>query len=213
VARVDNHDDGRAGFFGLAGFLAVSSFDRRTSPSLRGRWILSNLLCAEPPPAPPNVPQLTPPGTAAEPSNVRARLEQHRQNPACSGCHALFDPYGMALESYDAVGQFRTAYADGSAVDTTVSLPASERYPEGVTFTGLHGLSEVVAADPRFGSCLAEKLLTYGLGRPVTANDEPLLTEVVDRWRAPGATPTLRRLIHGLVSSEAFRFRRAEGAQ
>ncbi len=209
LARVEHLDDQRAGFFGLAGFLAVSSFDRRTSPSLRGKWILGNLLCAEPPPPPPSVPTLTPSGSEAEPANVRQTLENHRRNPGCAACHALFDPYGLALEQYDAVGQYRTAYADGSVVDATATLPPSERSPDGVTFSGLGGLSDVVTADPRFGACLAQKLSTYGLGRPVTSND-PSLARVVERWRAPGSVPTIRRLIQEVVLSDAFRFGRAE---
>lgn len=210
--RVEHSADGRAGFFGLAGFLALSSFDRRTSPSLRGRWISSNLLCAEPPPPPQNVPTLGVTGSATEAANVRQVLEQHRQNPGCSGCHELFDPYGIALEEYDAIGQHRTAYEDGSPVDVTARLPASEHYPEGLSFEGSSGLAEVVAADPRFGACLAQKLLTYGLGRTVTPGDAPVLTALVERWRAPGAVPSVRRLIRELVLSEAFRFRRAEGS-
>ena len=166
--RVEYHDDRRAGFFGLAGFLAVSSFDRRTSPSRRGRWIASNLLCTDPPPPPPNVPKLEPEEQDAGDSsklNVRQTLEQHRKSPGCAACHALFDAYGLALEEYDAIGLYRTTYEDGSPVDVSVTFPASDTHPAGETFEGLDGLSQAVSTDPHFGECLARKLFTYGLGR------------------------------------------------
>jgi hypothetical protein len=212
LARVEHAGDQRAGFFGLAGFLAVSSFDRRTSPSLRGRWISSNILCTDPPPPPPDVPRLDVAAGESEPLNVRQTLEAHRQNPACAGCHALFDPYGLALEEYDAVGQYRNAYADGSPVDATATLPPSDAYPDGIGFVGLAGLSDLVTADPRLGTCLAQKLLTYGLGRALDADDASSLTLAVERWRAPGQLPSIRRLLHELVLSRAFRFHRSEVA-
>lgn len=209
--RLEFKDDRRAGFFGLAGFLALSSFDRRTSPSLRGRWILSNLLCVEPPMPPPNVPKLEDESQDPSPLNVRQILEQHRKNPECTGCHAVFDPYGLALEEYNAIGQYRTAYADGTPVDASTVLPPSEAHPEGLAFSGLDGLSSVVASDPRFGECLAQKLLTYALGRIVSASDEPYLQQAQHEWRAAGQPPSIRRLVRTLVLTEPFRFRRGEG--
>ncbi len=211
LARVEQHPDGRAGFFGLAGFLALSSFDRRTSPSLRGRWISSTLLCAEPAPPPNGVPQLeVSAGDGPSTLNVRQTLELHRQNPGCAVCHAAFDPYGLALEEYDAIGRYRTTYADGTAVDASATLPPSEAHPDGLTFTGLAGLSDVVAADPRFGACLSQKLLMYGLGRRLESGDHPSLAHAFERWRAPGEVPSLRRLIRELVLSDAFRSRLPE---
>jgi len=209
--RVSDTSDQRAGFFGLAGFLALTSMDRRTSPSKRGKWIAGNLLCAEPPP--PNVvPELKTddqdPGTGLLGLDVRQRLEEHRKNPACASCHALFDPYGLALEAFDPIGRYRETYDDGSPIDVSVTLPASESHPEGVTVTGLAELSQQVAQDPRFGSCVVQKLLTYALGTPVGDGDEPLLQPIRDAWLAPGETPSLRRLVHALVSSDAFRYRR-----
>jgi hypothetical protein len=210
--RIEYHDDQRAGFFGLAGFLALSSFDRRTSPSRRGRWIASTLLCMEPPPPPANVPKL--PGDAQGPEgdastlDVRQVLEEHRQNPACANCHALFDPYGLALEQFDAIGLYRATYDGGAPINDTVTLPRSASHPEGVTVQGLSGLSRAVAADPNFASCVAKKLLTYGLGRTITAADDAHLQRVQQNWLTEGQTPSLRRLIHTLTESEAFRFRR-----
>lgn len=208
--RVEYRDDQRVGFFGLAGFLALSSFDRRTSPSLRGRWISSNLLCNEIPDPPPNIPQLEP-TDAASPLDVRSALEQHRQDPGCAACHSRFDAYGLALEAYDAIGQYRPVYADGAPVDTSAQLPPSDAHPQGLAIQGLSGLAEAVSSDPNFGSCLAKKLLTYGLGRPVGESDEPYLLQAQHEWLAVGATHSVRRLIHALVLTEPFRFRRGEG--
>jgi hypothetical protein len=208
LERFEFHDDQRAGFLGLAGFMAISSFDRRTSPSKRGDWIARNLLCAELPHAPPNVPPLD--GEAADTSslNVRERLERHRADPGCATCHALFDPYGLALEQYGPIGLYRSTYEDGTAVDAKTTLPPSEAHPDGLNIEGLDGLAHAVAEDPRFGRCLATKLLTYGLGRVVTPDDEPHVQAALRSWLAPGQTPSIRRLIHALVATSAFRFRR-----
>jgi hypothetical protein len=209
TVRIEFKDDRRAGFFGLAGFLALSSFDRRTSPSLRGRWIASNMLCTQPPDPPPNVPKLESDGVDPSKLNVREALELHSSNPGCAGCHAVFDPYGLALEEYDAIGQFRTVYPDGSPVNATTRLE-TPTHPDGFEFTGLEGLANVVATDPAFGNCLAEKLFTYGLGRLVSAADRPFLAQAQREWLAPGEIPSIRRLIRSLVLTDAFRFRRGE---
>jgi hypothetical protein len=203
LVPIEYHADKRAGFVGLAGFLTVTSLDRRTSPSRRGRWIASNLLCRDPPPPPPVVPMFDDERQDADGGatalNVRESLERHRQDPGCAGCHKFFDPYGLALEQYDAVGLFRTAYEDGTPIDF-----------DGLTIEGLDGLARAVSADPGFGDCLASKLLTYGLGRTVTASDRPHLERASKEWLSPGETPNIRRLIHALVSSRAFLARRGE---
>ena len=210
--RVAGFADKRAGFLGLAGFLSVTSLDRRTSPSRRGRWIVSNLLCRDPPPPPPVVPVLDgdQPGAdgGAAAVNIRETLEKHRQNPGCAGCHSLFDPYGLALEQYDAIGLYRASYDDGTPVDASATLPPSAGHPEGAVIQGLDELSQAVAADPGLGACLARKLLTYGLGRTMTAGDERHLQQAHGEWLAPGQTPSIGRLIHALVSTQAFLSRR-----
>lgn len=212
--RLENRTDRRAGFLGLAGFLAVTSLDRRTSPSRRGRWIASTLLCTEPPAPPPNVPELEredgTDGAAATPANIRASLERHRRDPGCATCHALFDAYGLALEGFDAVGLPRTTYEDGVAINAAVTFPPSASYPDGLSFQGLDGLAHAVATNPNFGACLARKLFTYGLGRTLTSNDEPHLARARAAWLAPGQTPSIRRLIRALVATDGFRSRRAE---
>ncbi len=210
--RVEYHDDKRAGFFGLTGFLALSSLDRRTSPSRRGHWIAGNLLCREPSPPPPNVAMLDAEGEGgASPTlDVRQALEKHRSDSGCAVCHKLFDPYGLALEEYDAIGVYRSSYDDGTPVDASATLPPSDDHPDGLVVSGLDELSHAVATDPSFGECLAKKLFTYGLGRLVTTNDEPHLQRAQQEWLAPGQTPSVRRMIQALVATEAFRFRRGE---
>lgn len=208
-ARVEFTEDARVGFLGLAGFLAITSYDRRTSPSLRGSWIAGNLLCMAPPDPPPNVPKLEDDGSDSSALSVRELLEKHRESDECAGCHSLFDPYGLALEEYDAIGKYRSAYADGTPVDATAVLESDE-HPEGLSFTGLEGLAEVVGSDPQFGKCLVQKLLTYGLGRPVTPTDAPYVEQAFRDWSATQEVPSIHRLIRTLVLSDVFRLRRGE---
>jgi len=197
--RVEFTTDQRFGFFGLGGFLAISSVDNRTSPTLRGRWVLTNLLCTEPPAPPPGVPELTA-GTFDPTKNVVKALEEHRKNPACSGCHGIFDPYGLSLEQFDGIGKYRTVYGDGATIDPTTELG-------GVKFTGIRGLADTVSKNPKFTKCITETMFTYGLGRLVADTDHPYLEAVQAEWLK--GTPTLRRLIRSLVLAETFRFRHA----
>ncbi len=197
--RVEITTDQRFGFFGLGGFLALSSVENRTSPTLRGRWVLTNLLCTEPPPPPPGVPELTA-GTFDPTKNVAKALEEHRKNPACSGCHRLFDPYGLSLEQFDGVGKYRTVYADGATIDPTTELG-------GTKFTGIRGLADTVTKDPKFTACVTDTMFTYSLGRLIADTDRPYLEAVRTEWLA--GTPSLRRLIRSLVLAETFRFRHA----
>jgi hypothetical protein len=141
-------------------------------------------------------------------ANIRKRLEDHRKNPECVGCHGLFDAYGLALEHYDALGKFRSKYDDGTPIDASVTLPPPPSQSEGQVVDGLEELSAAVSADPAFGRCLARKLLTYGLGRAITASDDPHLQHAVEQWLTPGQTPSIGRLIHALVSTPAFLARR-----
>jgi hypothetical protein len=211
--RVENVADGRRGFAGLVGFLAMSSPDRRSAPTLRGKWLLTNLMCTTPPDPPPGVPVLEQKGDTAT-LNVREVLAEHRANPACAACHALFDPFGLALEQYDGIGRFRQAYGDGSPIDPSAELPSSKAYPGGLVFAGLEGreglpgVADAVTRNPRFATCVSEKLLTYGLGRLLTASDGPYLERLAQAWLAEGQTPNLTRLVHAIVASEPFRSRR-----
>jgi hypothetical protein len=127
--------------------------------------------------------------------NVRARLEQHRRDPACSGCHNLMDPLGLALESFDGIGKSRTKYDNGDVVDTHGVLP------DGSQVDGPVALANVVANDPRFMRCVTQKVLTYALGREVE-DEAGLIDATLASFRDQG---TLRGLIESAVSSAAFR--------
>jgi hypothetical protein len=207
--RMEITSDTRMGFFGLSGFLALSSMTSRTSPTLRGRWILINMLCVHPEPPPDGIPEL--PETDLSNLSIREKLEQHRTNPSCAGCHDYIDPYGLALEEYDGIGRYRTTYPNGSVINAGTALPPMSAYPNGTTFTGLSGLADTVSQDPNFTSCVAEKLFTYGLGRLVAETDRPYLAAVGTEWLKQ--TPTLRGLIRQLVLADTFRLRRGELAR
>jgi Protein of unknown function (DUF1592)/Protein of unknown function (DUF1588)/Protein of unknown function (DUF1595)/Protein of unknown function (DUF1587)/Protein of unknown function (DUF1585) len=213
LVRVENVEDGRRGFAGLIGFLAMSSPDRRSAPTLRGKWLLLNLMCTTPPEPPPGVPLLEQKGDTSQ-LNVRQVLEEHRANPACAACHSLFDPFGLALEQYDGIGKFRTTYPNGSPIDPATELAQSNAYPDGLKFSGLEGggglpgVADAVTQNPRFATCVSEKMLSYGLGRLLTENDRPYLELVAKDWLEEGQTPNLTRLVHALVTTETFRSRR-----
>jgi hypothetical protein len=196
TTRVTHTADERKGFLGLAGFLAVSSMDRRTSPSLRGKWVLGNLLCTEPPPPPKDVPKLDLAGQDLDNGNIIQILEQHRVRADCAGCHALFDPFGQALEKYDAIGQYRTTYKDGSQIDTSTDLA-------GVPFDGITGAAEIVTQQPGFSSCIAHKLFTYSLGRPPAGDDNAWIEGIEQQWKTGDLS--IRRLIKSLALSTPFR--------
>ena len=214
--RVEGVADGRKGFAGLIGFLAMSSPDRRSAPTLRGKWMLLNMMCTTPPDPPPGVPLLEKKGDTSM-LNVRQVLEEHRANPACAACHALFDPFGLALEQYDGIGKFRTAYTNGSAIDPATELAPSATYPQGLKFAGIEGanglpgVAEAVTSNPQFATCISQKMLTFSLGRLLTDTDTPYLDLVNKEWLKDGANPTIPRLIDGLVKTETFRYRRGEG--
>ena len=189
----------------LIGFLTVSSVDRRSSPTIRGKWVLVNLLCSPPPPPPADVPKLEAGNSNPETTNVRAVLEAHRSAAACSACHSVMDPFGLALEQYDGVGMFRTAYPDGSAIDPSTELPKSSSFPEGLTFSGLKGAEDTVSNDPRFKTCISEKLYTYGLGRSLSSEDKANAATISKNWQT--GELSINKLLHGLATSEAFRNR------
>ncbi len=198
-------DDARRGFLGLASFLTLSSFSYRTAPTLRGKWVLENLLCTELPPPPGDVPQLddaTEDPAALASLNVRERLAAHRVDPSCAGCHKALDPIGLGLERFDGIGRYREQYDNGDTVD------ASGELPDGSTFEGLESLSTLLADDPRLLDCTVEKLLTYALGRTLGEDDAPHLERIREGWEADGLG--LWALIERIVLSEPFRMRRGE---
>jgi Protein of unknown function (DUF1592)/Protein of unknown function (DUF1588)/Protein of unknown function (DUF1585)/Protein of unknown function (DUF1595)/Protein of unknown function (DUF1587) len=208
MTRVTVTTDQRKGFFGLASFLTQTSFPSRTSPTLRGAWVLSELLCAPPPPPPNNVPKLDASATPAEmmqpagTENVKQRLERHRSDPICAGCHKILDPIGLGLERFDGIGRYREAYGNGDPIDPAGVLP------DGTAFAGADQLAALIGQDPRFPACVEQKLLAYALGRDLEAYDMPSLTNLQTKWTTRGLT--IRNLMKEVVLSAAFRARRGE---
>jgi hypothetical protein len=181
--------------------LTVTSYATRTSPVIRGKWVLDNLLGTPPPPQPPNVPALEE-NTVSASLPVRERLAAHRANVACAGCHKLMDPVGFSLENFDAVGRWRTT-EEGKPVD------ASGGMPDGSTFTGVAGLEAALQARPEvFVNTLAEKLLTYGLGRGIEYYDAPAVRQVLRGGR--DGRYRFSDLVVGVVTSTPFRMRTSQ---
>jgi hypothetical protein len=213
--RVEVTDDLRKGFLGLGSFLTTSSYPRRTSPTKRAARILTDLLCTHPPEPPPAVrdqidQQLMEADqnadeNAADVQDIRAWLTQHRTDPGCAACHALFDPYGMALENFDGIGTYRTNYPNGNPVDPSATLT------DGTALNGFDDVVNAISADPRLGACVAEKAFIYGLGRSMTETDHAYVDAVATTWPA-SEVPSLRGLILYLTSADTFRMRRAQTA-
>lgn len=198
--RVAQPDDQRKGFLGLAGFLAGTSLPNRSSPIIRGVRILQDVLCSPLPPPPADVPNLPEPST--NPMTLRQRVDQISTQPVCKDCHKLSDPIGLGLESFDALGQFRTSYPNGDPVDLA-GLSVG-----GVPFVGLPGLAELLTKDPRFLACAAKKLFTYSLRRYADPGDAGHVEALRRGWAQEGHT--LRSLFKRIVLSDAFRMRRGE---
>jgi len=194
----------RGGLLGQASVLTVTSNPTRTSPVKRGKWILENLFAAPPPPPPPGVPELAEAGAKLE-GTLRERMEQHRSNPACAACHQLMDPLGFGLENYDAVGGWRTA--DGKA-----AVDAGGELPDGRKFNGPGELRGVLLGrKDEFRRCLAEKLLTYALGRGLEWYDACAVERIAANCAAGG--DRFSALVQEIVVSPAFRKREAAGGR
>jgi hypothetical protein len=203
LVRVQDTSDERRGFLGLASFLTLTSFSKRTAPTLRGNWVLENLLCDPVPPPPAAVPELDSEDASGEAlDNVRERLEAHRANPSCAGCHDVLDPIGLGLENFDAIGKYRRTYSDGEVVDASGTLPTGEE------FDGLLELSELLANDGRLIDCVVQKLMTYALSREIVASDAAYRRQIRDGWTADGLG--LAALLRRIVLHESFRSRRGE---
>ncbi|MEM9479253.1 MAG: DUF1592 domain-containing protein [Verrucomicrobiota bacterium] len=194
-------EHGRGGLLRHGSILTVTSYANRTSPVLRGHWVLENLLGTPPPPAPPDVPALEDnPVDASLP--VRERLAAHRDNPGCAGCHSVMDPIGFAFEYYDAIGQFRSHEAD-QPVDATGAMA------DGTKFDGLEGLESGLVNRPElFARTLTEKLLTYALGRGVESSDAPAVRKIVRS--AAVDDNRFSSIIQAIVASEPFTMRMPE---
>ncbi len=190
----------RGGLLGQGSLLTLTSYSTRTSPVVRGKWVLENLLSAPPPPPPPNIPALkTEASDSGKPLSMREAMLLHRANPACAGCHARMDPIGFAMENFDAVGRWRDTDA-GSAIDT------SGVFPDGTKFDGMAGLKQVLVGHPeQFVSTIAEKLLMYGLGRNLQYYDAPAVRAIVRS--AAAKDYSFEALVAGVVTSPAFQMR------
>ena len=199
--RVKLEDPNRYGLLGQASILAVTSYPNRTAPTIRGKWVLEQLLGTPPPPPPPNVPSLKDDGTAQK-LTMRQRMEQHRANPTCAACHRMMDPLGFALENFDGLGGWRDSVAPGSG-----PIDSSGALPDGTKFNGPAGLREVLMRKrDLFVETFTERLLTYALGRGLEEYDNAALRTITrdaaadnQKWSA---------IILGIVKSTPFQMRR-----
>ena len=192
----------RAGLLGHGSILTVTSYATRTSPVLRGKWILETLLGTPPPPPPPNVPPLDETRSNTRIVSMREKMVAHRQNPQCAACHQIMDPAGLSMENFDAIGRWRDVEG-GVAIDATGSLPGGE------DFDGVAGLRAALLERPGvFAGVAVEKLLTYALGRGLDHADAPAVRAILRSAEAEGYR--LSSLILGIVDSTPFTWRRAQ---
>ena len=198
--RVTLQGRSRGGLLTQASVLTVTSNPTRTSPVKRGRWVLEQILGEPPPPPPPDVPELASDETAITAGSLRLRMEEHRKNPSCANCHAKMDPIGFALENYNPVGAFRSK-------DGTFDIDASGEFADGTKFAGPEDLKSIISGKKTsFARCLAEKMLTYALGRGLEYYDRPTTEQIVTKLAA--ADYKFSVLISELVKSDPFLKRR-----
>ena len=196
-------DSVRRGLLGQGSILTGTSRANRTSPVIRGKWILENILGTPPPPPPPNVPDLVEERDPRKVLPMREQMAAHRANPVCAACHAQMDQLGFALENFDAIGEWRDIYASGLPID------ASAEFPDGTTFDGpadLRGLLLSHADD--FLTTAVDRLLTYALGRGLEATDMPTVRQI--KRDAADDNHRFAALVQGVVESTAFRMRMAQ---
>lgn len=194
----------RVGLLGHGSILTVTSYATRTSPVLRGKWILENILGTPPPEPPQNVPPLPDVKTDGKTLTMRERMAEHRANPTCAACHQLMDPAGLSMENFDAIGRWRARGEAGAAIDASGSLPG------GAKFDGVAGLRQSLVARPElFAGTMTEKLLTFALGRGVNYHDGPAVRQIVRE--AAHNDYRFSALIIGIVNSVPFQMR-ATGA-
>lgn len=203
--RVTVTDANRRGLLGQGSVLFVTSYPQRTSPVLRGKWVLENILGTPPPPPPPNVPSLQTETDETGALSMRQAMSRHRANPVCAGCHSLMDPLGFGMENFDPIGRWRTRDASSSPID------ASGVLPDGTKFNGVTELRQALVRQPeQFVSTLTEKLLTYALGRGLEYYDAPVVRSIVrnagrDNYR-------FSAVLLGIVKSMPFQMRSPSGS-
>jgi hypothetical protein len=193
----------RGGLLGQGSILTVTSYGNRTSPVLRGKWVLENILGTPPPQPPPNVPPLQDNSPVGKALTMRERMSQHRASAACSGCHQLMDPIGLSLENFDATGRWRNRSEGDVAIDPSGTLPS------GAVFDGASGLKRALLERPEmFVTTATEKLLTYALGRGIDYFDAPAVRSILHEAR--NNDYRFSSLILGVVKSTPFQMRRSQ---
>jgi hypothetical protein len=207
-----NDDSPRRGLLGQGSILTITSHAVRTSPVLRGKFVLEAILGTPPPPPPPNVPTLPEKKGGAKILTVRERMAEHRANPVCASCHSTIDPLGFALENFDAVGRYRRveqeSYDTGAPPGLVPTIDASGTLPDGSKFNGIVEFREALVRNPeQFATTLTEKFLTFALGRGLESYDMPAVRRIVHE--AAGNQYQLSSLILGIVKSLPFQMRRA----
>jgi hypothetical protein len=199
---VSLNDPARFGLLGKGSILTVTSYGNRTSPVVRGHWLLENMLGTPPSPPPPDVPGLAEKGADGRPRSVRESLEQHRKNPACATCHVAMDPLGFALENFDAIGAWRT-------MDAATPIDSHGQLPDGTPLPGVDGLrAYLLDRRQQFVTAVAEKLFVYAVGRGVEYYDRPTIRRITRE--ANGGDARWSDLIVGIVESVPFQMRRKE---
>jgi hypothetical protein len=199
--RVTLADENRWGLLGKASVLSVASYPHRTSPTIRGKWLLENILAAPVPPPPPDVNTNLEGDQSLKPTSVREMLEAHRKNPVCASCHALMDPMGFSLENFDAIGQWRTT-------DAGTAINASGVLLDGTHVEGPAALRRaLVAQKEQFVKSVTEKLLMYAVGRQMEYYDAPAIRAIV-RAAAPDDYRWSSTIL-GIVKSAPFQMRRS----
>ena len=204
--RVTVTDGIRGGLLGQGSILTATSYPNRTSPVLRGKWILETLLGSPPPPPPPDVPALKEAEESGKVLTMRERLSEHRANPACAGCHARMDPLGFALENFDATGKWRTFESFGPTDTSHNAIDASGQLADGTKFDGAAGLRRVMQEHSgEFVYRMTERLLTYSLGRGSDWYDAPAIRAAVSGAKKDDYR--FSALLTGIVQSAPFQMR------
>jgi len=195
--RVALTGDQRGGVITQASVLTITSFPNRTSPVIRGKWVLENLLDEAPPPPPPDVPKLAETAQAEMTGTLRQRMETHRNNPNCVSCHAQMDPIGFGLENYDAIGAWRDNDTNNQVIDASGALP------DGKTFAGSKQLKQILLQQKdQFCRCLTDRMMTYALGRGMEGFDRPMVDTIAAGLKDKDYK--FSALLTQIVESDAF---------